>query len=287
VNSSKDGDVQRIETPSGKDAAYENFPVGSFLLPKHARPHVAVFYAYARAIDDIADNPALLAVEKIERLEGFAAAIKGENLNDPAYETGHRMRRSLVVTGVPEKHCLDLIDAFRQDAVQSRYEDWPALMNYCDRSAAPVGRFLVDVTGGSKDGYATSDALCRALQVINHLQDVKDDYQKMDRVYLPQAWMRMHGCTEGMLLNENTVPELRHVIDQCLSEVALLIDHAKPIRQSVKSRRLAMEATAIVKIAESLCAKLQRDDPLKDRITLSKSEYMKCIYTGAIQGLFA
>ena len=83
--------VSPVETPSGKDAAYENFPVGSFLLPARLRPHVAIFYAFARAIDDIADNPDLPADEKVRRLSGFEAALSGRN-PDPAYSTAHRMR---------------------------------------------------------------------------------------------------------------------------------------------------------------------------------------------------
>ena len=137
-----------IETPSGKDAAYENFPVGSFLLPPKARPHVAVFYRYARAIDDIADNPALAPDEKIRRLEGFAAAINGAVTDDVAYDAGMRMRASLLQSAVPLQHCLDLIDAFKQDARQTRYNNWDDLIGYCMRSAAPVGRYLIDLTGG-------------------------------------------------------------------------------------------------------------------------------------------
>lgn len=88
-----------VEAPSGKDAAYENFPVGSFLLPAELRPHVAVFYAYARAIDDIADSPDLPAEEKVARLEGFARAIRGEDGDDPGFAKAHAMRRCLQQTG--------------------------------------------------------------------------------------------------------------------------------------------------------------------------------------------
>ena len=185
--------VRDVETPSGKDTAYENFPVGSWLLPKAARPHIAVFYRFARAIDDIADNPGLSADEKIRRLDGFSVVLDGGATDDQAYATGHRMRRSLKDTEIPTRHCLDLIDAFKQDAVKNRYDDWSELIGYCIRSAAPVGRYLLDLNGGSRDGYGPSDALCNALQVINHLQDCRDDYLEMDRVYLPGDWMAETG----------------------------------------------------------------------------------------------
>ena len=275
-----------IETPSGKDAAYENFPVGSFLLPPAARPHVAVFYRYARAIDDIADNPGLTPDEKLIRLEGFAAAVRGEAAGE-AYVTGTRMRESLLASNVPERHCLDLIDAFKQDAIKTRYDDWDDLMHYCIRSAAPVGRYLIDLTGGASDGCASSDALCNALQVINHLQDCKDDYLELDRVYLPADWMNDAGATVEMLKAERTAPELRTVIDRCLEATRQLMRDSRPLPGAVKSRRLAMESAAIIRIADALIEKLATHDPLATRVELTKPGYACCILRGAVAGLFA
>ncbi|MGJ3260949.1 MAG: squalene synthase HpnC [Rhodospirillales bacterium] len=287
MNTSAAPPVPGVETPSGKDAAYENFPVGSFLLPSKARPHVAVFYRYARAIDDIADNPDLSAEEKVRRLDGFAAAVRGDGSVDAAFDTGMRMRESLIASGVPERHCLDLIDAFKQDAVKNRYDDWDDLMEYCIRSAAPVGRYLIDLTGGAADGYVSSDALCNALQVINHLQDCKDDYRSLDRVYLPADWMEEEGATVEMLDADRSPPELRAVLDRCLYATYDLLKEARPLPTSVASRRLAMESAAIIRLADSLVAKLRENDPLGPRIELTKSGYASCIVRGAIAGLFA
>lgn len=279
-----DGDV---ETPSGKDADYENFPVGSFLLPAHARPHVAVFYRYARAIDDIADNPELPASEKISRLDGFAAALNGESVEQGAFETGIRMRESLLSSNVPLQHCLDLIDAFKQDAIKNRYDDWDDLMHYCIRSAAPVGRYLIDLTGGSKSGYASSDALCNALQVINHLQDCKDDYETMDRVYLPMDWMIAAGATIDDLSAGSASPGLRTVIDQCIAASQGLMVDAGRLPADVISRRLSMESAAIVNIANALLKKLSVEDPIAARVKLNKFQYAGCVMRGAFGGLLA
>lgn len=279
-----DGD---IETPSGKDADYENFPVGSFLLPASARPHVAVFYRYARAIDDIADNPELPTLEKISRLDGFAAALNGETVDQDAFETGIRMRESLLSSKVPLKHCLDLIDAFKQDAVKNRYDDWDDLMHYCIRSAAPVGRYLIDLTGGAKFGYASSDALCNALQVINHLQDCKDDYESMDRVYLPMDWMIAAGATVEDMSANDASPGLRVVIDQCIAASEALMVDAGRLPVDVISRRLSMESAAIVHIANALLKKLSMEDPIATRVKLNKFQYAGCVARGAIGGLFA
>ncbi len=276
-----------IETPSGKNTDYENFPVGSFLLPSQARPHVAVFYRYARAIDDIADNPDISSSEKISRLEGFAAALNGEAVDQDAYATGIRMRESLLASNVPLQHCLDLIDAFKQDAVKNRYDDWDDLMHYCIRSAAPVGRYLIDLTGGSKSGYASSDALCNALQVINHLQDCKDDYETMDRVYLPMDWMTAAGASVEDLSRNQATPALRVVINQCITASHDLMLEAKRLPSDVISRRLSMESAAIVNIANSLLKVLSVEDPVAKRVKLSKVQYAGCVARGAIRGLFA
>lgn len=279
-----DGDV---ETPSGKDADYENFPVGSFLLPARARPHVAIFYRYARAIDDIADNPELPASEKISRLDGFAAALNGETVDQNAFETGIRMRESLLASTVPLQHCLDLIDAFKQDAIKNRYDDWDDLMHYCIRSAAPVGRYLIDLTGGSKAGYASSDALCNALQVINHLQDCKDDYETMDRVYLPLDWMTAAGATVDDISANKASSGLRTVLDQCITASRALMIDAGRLPADVISRRLSMESAAIVHIANALLNKLSVEDPIATRVKLNKFQYAGCVARGAVGGLFA
>ena len=270
----------RVEAPSGKDAAYENFPVGSWLLPAALRPHVARLYAYARAIDDIADSPDLAPDEKIARLDGFARALTGAS-DDPAYAKAHAMRRTLEATAITPRHCLDLVSAFKQDAVKGRYASWAELIDYCDRSAAPVGRFLLDLHGGSRDGYGASDALCNALQVTNHLQDCRDDYRSLDRVYLPLAWMREEGADVADLTGTRTPPPLRRVLDRCLAATRDLLDVAGRLPGGLRSRRLAMELSAILVIARALVRRLQAEDPLAGRIQLSKAGFVWCCVRGA------
>lgn len=271
-----------VETPSGKGSGDENFPVGSFLLPARLRPHVARFYAYARAIDDIADNPKLKPQDKIDRLTGFAEAIEGGHANDPRYVTAHRCRASLLETGVTTQHCLDLIAAFKQDAVKLRYDDWNDLMGYCYLSASPVGRYLLDLHGEDRSGYPFSDALCNALQVLNHLQDCQADYRAMDRVYLPQDWMRAEGATVEELNGSQSSPGLRRVIDRCLTATEKLNAEARKLPGALKSTHLAMESAAIVRIAVKLTQALQARDPVAGRVQLTKLQFMGCFAMGAI-----
>jgi squalene synthase HpnC len=268
-----------VETPSGKGAGDENFPVGSFLLPPALRPKVAIFYAFARAIDDIADNPELSAEEKIARLDGFDRALTG-NSDDPAYAKAIRVRATMAGTGDIVRHCRDLILAFKQDAVKLRYKDWDDLMGYCIRSAAPVGRFLLDLHGCPRSGYPASDALCDALQVINHLQDCKDDFRRLNRVYLPSAWLEAEGAAAEELDRPASSPALRRVLDRCLDATGQLLRQAKPLPRLLPSRRLAMESAAILSLAEKLAAMLRRRDPLAERVTLTKPGFLLHAFIG-------
>lgn len=274
----------RIETPSGKGAGDENFPVGSRLIARRLRPHVAVFYAFARAIDDIADNPELPAEEKIARLEAFAAAIRGER-DGPGLEKAARMRASLHETGVPERHCLDLISAFKQDAVKTRYRDWAELMDYCDRSAAPVGRYLLDLHGESPDAWPANDALCNSLQVINHLQDCADDYRTLDRVYLPQDWLEAEGAQVTDLAGAHASAGLRRVLDRCVEGCRALNAEAECLAPALSSRRLAAESAVIVEIAKALTERLAREDPVAGRVELTKPQLLRAGVLGVLKAL--
>lgn len=282
--------IGELKTPpgkkvEGKDSAGENFPVGSILLPAALRPHVAAFYAFARAADDVADNPALAPDRKIGRLNRMAEAIEGGQADDGALAKAHRMRESLAATGVPARHCLDLLDAFRQDAVKARYEDWDDLMDYCNRSAAPVGRYLLDLHGEDRALWRRADALCNALQVLNHLQDCGEDYREMDRVYIPEPWLGREGLGAAALSAATASPGLRRVLDRLLDGVDRLLDEAAPLAGRLKSRRLAMETAAIQAIARKLAALLRRRDPLAGPVKMGRTSYAACMLEGIWKGL--
>ncbi|HUT49243.1 MAG TPA: squalene synthase HpnC [Alphaproteobacteria bacterium] len=269
-----------VEAPSGKGAGDENFPVGSWLIAKKLRGHVAAFYAFARAIDDIADNASLASEEKLARLERMDQALLGKD-DDIALATAHACRRSLEACRITVQHCRDLITAFKGDATKLRYTDWDELIaGYCRYSASPVGRYLLDLHGEDKAGYANSDALCDALQVINHLQDCRDDYRTLDRVYLPGDWLAAAGARIEDLDAAAATPGLRVVFEQCLDGVDELLVAARALPGRLRSRRLAMEAAAIVRIAEDLAAALRRRDPVAERVELSKPRFLWCLLRG-------
>ena len=276
--------MSAIETPSGKGAADENFPVGSVLMPRALRPHVAVFYRFARAADDIADSPDLAPEDKVARLAAFDAAV-AEGTGDPAaVGKALALRASLLETGVPLSHARDLLAAFTQDATKTRYADWPDLMGYCRLSASPVGRYLLDLFGEDPAGYAASDPLCDALQVLNHLQDLKDDHANLDRVYLPQDWLAEAGESVAGLQAPAASAGLRRVIDRCLDGVDELLARAAGLPPRLNSRRLAMESAVILRLARKLARRLRRGDPIAGRVALSKLDFARAGAAGMLAG---
>lgn len=274
-----------VETPSGKQAGDENFPVGSWLMPAELRPHIAIYYAYARAIDDIADNPDLMPEDKIARLDRFEKVLLDLEQPDDSLEKARALRESMAATGVDVQHGIDLVTAFKQDSVKGRYENWDELIHYCLHSAAPVGRYLIDLNGESKDAYPASDALCNALQVLNHLQDCQDDYHSLDRVYLPLDWMREAGVTVASLDDNAAGAGLRQVIDRCLDSTEMLLDTARRLPPQIRSTRFAMEAASILRIAERLVTELRARDPLAERVVLTKPRYLLCGLSGVLLAL--
>jgi len=268
-----------IAIPSGKSKGTENFPVGSALIRRDLRPHVHAYYRWARMADDIADNPALAPEDKVARLDLMEAVLK-----DPARRdvpVAAEMRESLQATRVPEVDCTDLLIAFRADATKLRYDDWADLMTYCRYSASPVGRYLLDVHGEDPAGKHYSDALCDALQVINHLQDCKADYLEMNRVYLPVDHLKAEGIGVEALAEPATSPALRRVLDRLLDETDELMKRARKLPSALRDTRLRCESATIVRLADTLIHHLRRRDPLAERVKLTKPGMAWC----AIQGI--
>ncbi len=272
------------EAPSGKGHRDENFPVGSFLLPSHLRGHVMAYYAFARAADDIADNAELSGEEKVARLNDFEEALKGRPGYGDEFDKAHTLRESLAETGMSQQRAIDLLIAFRQDAIKSTYHSWNDLLGYCKYSANPVGQFLLDLHGEAPEKYIYSDALCTALQILNHLQDCGDDLEEIKRCYIPQDWMAENGTRTEDLKAPSLTAGMRTTLTQMLDGVDDLLATAKLLPPALSSRRLAMESSVIVKLATRLSAKLRRRDPLAERVSLSKMDFAIAGLGGAVGG---
>jgi farnesyl-diphosphate farnesyltransferase len=261
--------VESVEAWSGKDRGDENFPVGVLVAPK-LRRHIHAFYAFARNADDIADSPDFAEAEKLARLETMRAVLEGER--DHGSPSGVRLRASLAETGVTARHALDLLGAFRQDASKRRYASWDELVAYCRLSAMPVGRHVLDLHGEDRATWAASDALCTALQVLNHLQDCAADYARLDRSYLPLDRLRAAGTDSEALRAAAETPALRTVFDGLLDECDALNRAAADLPRGVRDRRLRLETAVIVGLARRLAARLRRGDPLARRVRLTKRD---------------
>lgn len=274
--------AESVETPSGKWRRSENFPVGSFLIRRDLRVHVHAFYRFARNADDIADNPDLTADDKIARLDRMAAILDGATGEDSPATAA--MRESLLETGMTAQHCHDILHAFRLDAVKQRYRDWDDLMGYCRYSASPVGRQLLDLHGESRTTWPASDALCSALQVLNHLQDCVDDHRQLDRVYLPLEDLAAEGVGVDALAASVSRPGLRRVLDRLLDRTAALVDQARGLPPLVASRGLRWESAVIVDLAGRLLRRLRQGDPVAGRLALRKSDFLAAFAVGVSRG---
>jgi farnesyl-diphosphate farnesyltransferase len=271
-----------VETPSGKAARDENFPVGSWLIRAELRPHVHAFYRFAREADDIADNPALAADEKVRRLDRMGEVLEGGRGDDaPA---ARAMRDSLIETGVIAQHCHDVLRAFQLDATKLRYRDWDDLMSYCRYSASPVGRQVLDLHGESRDTWPSNDALCSALQVLNHLQDCVADHKNLDRVYLPTELLERFGSRIEDLDLPATSPGLRATIDHLLDRTAELVREAEGLPPRVVSAGLRRETAVIVNLAQRLTRRLRRGDPVARRVKLTPFDFGASVLVGLWRG---
>ncbi|HMD35824.1 MAG TPA: squalene synthase HpnC, partial [Vicinamibacterales bacterium] len=229
---------------------YENFPVASRLLPAAMRPHVAAVYAYARVADDIADEGTVPAPERLVRLdawkrrlhaatadahgarrgEGRGAASEHEDLIVMA--TAHSIRTQ----DLPIVLFDDLLSAFAQDATTTRYDSWADVLDYCRRSANPVGRLVLRIAGYGDDRLdRSSDALCTALQLTNFWQDFGRDW-RAGRLYVPREVARACGAAETDLENGHLTRAWARALGDCVAATEKLFDQGRSVCDGVRGR---------------------------------------------------
>ena len=257
----------------------ENFPVASMLIAPPFRAPILAFYNFVRAADDIADNASLTPNEKLALLDRLEAALLQRG---PDEEPARALREELERRSLNPRHACDLLTAFRRDVTQPRYRDWDDLIDYCRYSAMPVGRFVLDVHG--EDAAATwpaNDALCAALQVINHLQDCGKDYRNLDRVYLPLDTLADCGAKVEMLGEASSPAPLRAALRVLTQRTDDLLKEARPFAGRIQNLRLAMEVGAIQSLAEKLTDRLLVADPLSEKVHAGKAAFLLASAQGA------
>lgn len=254
---------------SGKGHKDENFPVASVLIAPAYRAPILAFYRFARLADDIADHESAAPGEKLAQLEVMRATVAGESDADPA---ALALREVMAERDLDSIHALDLLEAFRRDVTRLRYDCWDDLLDYCRYSAMPVGRFVLDVHGEDRVIWPANDALCAALQVINHLQDCGKDYRTIDRIYIPLDELKAAGVAVESLGASHASPALRQVIANLAEKTQALLVQSSGFSRSIVDRRLGIEVAVIQRLAVSLVARLRRRDPLSERVHHGKFE---------------
>src|SRR5439155_4623489 len=205
--------------------------------------------------------------EKLDLLDRLEASLLGK---DDAVREGVTLRTALRERKLAPRHAQDLLTAFRMDVTKLRYRDWDDLMNYCTYSAMPVGRYVLDVHGEDRSIWPANDALCAALQVINHLQDCAADYRNLDRVYVPLDALAAAGASVEDLGRPVATPALRACLKGLAERTNGLLDHSSVFSGSIKDLRLGMEVAVIQSLARRLTARLVQRDPLSERVHLGK-----------------
>ena len=261
--------ITAAEVRSGKGHRDENFPVASRLIHPRHRAAILAFYEFVRTADDIADHPSLAPQEKLALLDRLEATLLGKSDDDPV---GVTCATQLAARALSPRHAQDLLTAFRMDVTKLRYRDWDDLIGYCTYSAMPVGRFVLDVHGESRATWPANDALCAALQIINHLQDCGKDYRDLDRVYIPlDAFAEAGRPVEALGCGPRLAGACAAASASSPRRTGDLLRRSRPFSAGIEDTRLALEVAVIQTYAERLVGVLSRRDPLSERVHLGKA----------------
>jgi squalene synthase HpnC len=263
MNDASTGDARMWR--SGKGHRDENFPVASWLIHRRYRKVILAFYNFVRTADDIADHAELAPQTKLGLLDRLDAGLIGDSSEDAV---AVRLRDALAERNLSPRHAQDLLAAFKLDVTKLRYRDWDDLIGYCSLSAMPVGRFVCDVHGESRAVWPANDALCAALQIINHLQDCKSDYLDLDRVYIPLDALAACGTGVEALSESHASPALLTCLQRLAERTEQLLSESDVFPVLINDLRLGLEVSVINTLAHRLTRILMTRDPLSAHVHL-------------------
>ena len=237
---------------------YENFPVASLLLPAPLRHPVSVIYRFARSADDFADEGNFPAAERLAQLEDYRRELArleaGAPPRQPLFD---ELGKVVNQYRLPLQLFRHLLDAFAQDVVKGRYADFAEVMDYCRRSANPVGRLLLHLFGSATDqNLERSDHICTSLQLINFCQDVEIDWRK-NRIYLPQDEMQRYGVTERQIAAGDVSGQWKTLMRFQVERARALIKSGSPLGRALPGR-IGLEIRAIVQGGLRMLEKIDR-----------------------------
>ena len=258
---------------------YENFPVASRLLPRQLQQPISVIYAFARSADDFADEGDLDTETRLARLDDYVAKLdalrEGRAVDDPIFVA---LADVIARHQLPFEPFYDLLSAFRQDVTKKRYQNFDEVLDYCRRSANPVGRLVLHLSReATPDNLRDSDAICSALQLINFWQDLDQDLGENDRIYLPQDEMTTCGVSEAQLAARRSDAALRTLLDQQIDRARRMLIAGSPLGARLKGR-LGVEIRATVHGGLRVLAALSDRDDLFARPRLRRRDWLGILW---------
>lgn len=259
---------------------YENFPVASILLPRRLRRPVGIIYDFARQADDFADEGDLDDATRLALLDGFRAELQRIAAGSaPETELFRQLAEIIAQYKLPVQLFHDLLDAFSQDVSKKRYAHFGEVMDYCRRSANPVGRLLLHLYGATDSrNLAYSDAICSSLQLINFLQDVAIDYRK-DRIYLPQDEMEKYRISEEQIARGDSSGAWGNFMLYQIERTRKMLNAGAPLGKILPGR-IGLEMRMIIMGGESILRKLHksRGDVFNQRPVLKPGDWAYMLY---------
>jgi len=263
---------------------YENFPVASILLPRRLRPAVEAIYAFARSADDLADEGDAAPEQRLAALNAYEAALlrieRGATDHEPMFE---RLAQEIREHDLPFRPLYDLLSAFKQDVTVSRYANYDALLDYCSRSANPVGLLMLHLYGAAdEENVRDSDAICTALQLINFLQDVAIDIHK-ERIYIPLEDLSRFAISPAALDHPDARPRWRSLMRFEVERARALMLSGAPLALRLEGRigfELRLVVQGGLRILEAIEA--VEYDVFRRRPKLSKKDWWT-IFWRAVQ----
>lgn len=266
--------------PKGK--IRENFPVASCFLARRFRHRILSLYRLARFTDDIADNPELSPEERLSILQEVESILLNAHMNSaPEWLKPYV---NLVKNGTADvRHAIALISAFKQDITQKRYDSWEQSKAYCEQSAIPAGREVLRLCEEWHADLRASDALCSALQMLDHIQDMREDFIKRDHVYFPSNWFENVSELMGSRLSERAQ---KHV-DIALDDIDNWLERAKSLPDTISDKGLRRQVYATIYAADILSRKLRQRDSLAKKIRLTRREKFLAAFKAATNTAFS
>lgn len=255
---------------------YENFPVASWLLPKRLRRPVEAIYRFARSADDIADEGDAPAEARLTQLRAYHSELdrieRGETPTDPVFGP---LAGEIRTHAIPLAPFRDLLSAFAHDVEKKRYASFGEVMDYCRRSANPVGRLMLHLYGDRDPRHlAYSDAICSSLQLINFLQDIAIDYRK-DRIYLPQDELAAYHVSETQIAAGDTRGLWHTMMHRQIERARKLLQAGAPLGRQLKGR-VGLELRVTIRGGETILRKLHADPGcvFHNRPVLTKKDWL-------------